>query len=174
MEQQHGPGPQAVTAEQYAAARKDVAAEITRTDAKAGTLLAALTLPLAVLVAAVPGHHLAPIVNVMVLLGGVGLAAAMAMTLAVVRPRMAPGLWVHWTNGDRDRAEEAPGTWVRWAHCDRDQLDADLATLDPAGRVISLSRIARDKYRLLGRAIDVTIAALLVLLLALPVGLVTA
>ncbi|MEV4559103.1 Pycsar system effector family protein [Kitasatospora sp. NPDC049285] len=151
------PSAPGATAAQYAAADKAVTAEVARTDGKAGALLTALALPFAVLVAVVPGHDLSPLATALVVAGGGGLVLAMTLALTVVRPRLAPA---------------APGTWVHWAGCDRASLDADLATPDPAGRILALAGIARAKYVLLRRAVDITVVSLVLLALALPAGLI--
>ncbi|MFB6755504.1 hypothetical protein ACFCX6_31830, partial [Streptomyces sp. NPDC056353] len=64
-------------------------AEISRTDGKSAVLLTSFSLPLAVLVTAVPGHTLPRAAAVLVGTGVVGLVAAMLVVLLVVRPRLA-------------------------------------------------------------------------------------
>ena len=67
------------------AATRTVLAEISRTDAKAGVLLTSFSLPLAALVAAVPGRVLPVLAAVLVGTGVVGLAASMLLALASAR-----------------------------------------------------------------------------------------
>ena len=65
------------------AANATVLAEISRTDAKSGVLLTAFALPLAALVAAVPGQHPAPLAAALVGIGTAGLVLAMLVVLVV-------------------------------------------------------------------------------------------
>ncbi|MEU2076618.1 Pycsar system effector family protein [Streptomyces sp. NPDC013489] len=138
-------------------ARADVTAEIGRTDAKASALLAAFSLPLAVLVAAVPGHDLNTGAAILTGLGAVGLVAAMLVVLLVVRPRL----------GGNSR-----GSYLHWATCTPEQVVADLAVDRSAERVVKLSQIATAKYKALRVAIDITAGALVLLVLALAAVLV--
>ncbi|WP_415961980.1 Pycsar system effector family protein [Streptomyces sp. 021-4] len=137
-------------------ARTDVVAEISRTDSKASALLAAFGIPLAVLVAAVPGQDLPLPAAILVGLGAVGLVAAMLVVLLVVRPRL----------GGNTR-----GSYLHWATCTPQQVRADLATDLTAQRIIALSQIAVAKYRALRTAIDITAGALVLLVLALAAAL---
>ncbi|MFD4178154.1 Pycsar system effector family protein [Streptomyces anulatus] len=138
-------------------ARTDVVAEISRTDSKASALLAAFGIPLAVLVAAVPGRDLPIPAAILVGLGAVGLVAAMLVVLLVVRPRL----------GGNTR-----GSYLHWATCTPEQVRTDLATDLTAERIIRLSQIATAKYRALKTAIDITAGALVLLVLALATALV--
>lgn len=134
-----------------------VLAEISRTDAKSGVLLTAFSLPLAALVAAVPGKPLPRLSGLFVGVGTVGLVAAMLVVLIVVRPRV----------GGATR-----GSFFYWSRCTTDELLADLqAPSDHAAHVIHLSRIAKRKYQGLRLAGDITAAALVALAAALLTAL---
>ncbi|MET9957101.1 Pycsar system effector family protein [Streptomyces sp. NPDC006339] len=149
--------PPASTADRVTAALAAVLAEITRTDGKAGALLTALGLPLAVLVAVLPGGALSGPAAVLAALGAVGLLAAMLTVLAVIRPRITKAL---------------PGSYLHWAGCTPEELASDLAA-DPvhhAAQVIHLSQIAVRKYKALRLAADLARAALVLLAAALLVG----
>jgi len=138
------------------AATRTVLAEISRTDAKAGVLLTAFSLPLAALVAAVPGQALPVLAAVLVGTGVIGLAASMLVVLFVVRPRIGGA---------------ARGSYLYWSLCTEDELVDDLqAPKEQAAHVIRLSQIARRKYTGLRIAGDITAGALL----ALTAGLLTA
>ncbi|WP_329564539.1 DUF5706 domain-containing protein (plasmid) [Streptomyces uncialis] len=131
-------------------AARTVLTEIGRADTKSGVLLTSFSLPLAVLLATVPGRDLPPLTAVLVGVAVVGLAAAIFLILGVVRPRLVG----------------APrGTYLYWSDCTPDELLTDLQ--GPPSRqaedVVRLSRIARRKHRGLRRAIDITRAALAVL-----------
>ncbi|MER7050496.1 Pycsar system effector family protein [Streptomyces jumonjinensis] len=134
-----------------------VTGEITRTDTKAGALLTSFSIPLAVLVAVVPGRNLPTASTVLVAIGALGLVAAMVVVLLVVRPRISG----------------APrGSYLYWADCTADQVLEDVATDRRAERIASLSRILRTKYKALRLAIEITAASLAVLAGALLAGLV--
>lgn len=137
-------------------ARTDTLAEISRTDSKAAALLTAFGIPLAVLVAAVPGHDLPTGAAILVGLGALGLVAAMLVVLLVVRPRLGGTV---------------QGSYLHWAHCTPEEVRADIAVDRTAERVVKLSQIAAAKYRALKLAIDITAGALAVLLMALAVAL---
>jgi hypothetical protein len=127
--------------------------EIGRTDTKAGVLLTALGLPLAALVATVPGHQVSPTAAALLGIGALGLLTAMLVVLLVVRPRI--------TGAPR-------GTYLHWAHCETtEQLLEDLRDDTGAEDLIRLSRLARAKYRALRAAIDITVVALAALAAAL-------
>ncbi|GAA0454298.1 Pycsar system effector family protein [Streptomyces olivaceiscleroticus] len=140
------------------AATDQVLTEISRTDSKASVLLTAFSLPLAALVAAVPGRDLPAPAAVLIGAGTVGLVAAMLVVLVVVRPRITG---------------HAPGSYLRWAECaTEDEILQDLTTAESrASQVMRLSRIARKKYKGLRVAGDITAAALIVLALALLTAL---
>lgn len=139
------------------AATTNVLAEISRTDAKSGVLLTSFSLPLAALVAAVPGHALPPSAAVLVGTGTVGLVTAMLVVLLVVRPRLTGA---------------ARGSFLYWSLCTPEELVEDvLNPSDQATHVIHLSRIARRKYWGLRLAGDITGAALLALAAALLTAL---
>jgi hypothetical protein len=130
-----------------------VLTEIARTDAKAGTLLSTVSLPLAALVAVLPGRDLPGPVATLVALGAAGLITAMLTVLAVVRPRIAA---------------QARGNFLHWATCTPDELTADLASRpDGAAHLVDLSKITVRKYRGLQVAGDITTVALTLLALAL-------
>ncbi|MFD5565572.1 MULTISPECIES: Pycsar system effector family protein [Kitasatospora] len=137
--------------------RELVLAELTRTDAKASALLAALGLPLGVLVVAVPSHDLEPMTTALVMLGGAGLAAAALLALQVLRPVLGPG---------------RPGTWVYWARCSFDELAADLETDHGTEPVQAMAKLTLAKFRRLRWAVDCTAAALVVLAIALASALI--
>ncbi|MDN3262902.1 DUF5706 domain-containing protein [Streptomyces sp. CSDS2] len=140
------------------AATTTVLAEISRTDAKSGVLLTAFSLPLAALVAAVPGHALPPAAAVLIGVGTVGLVTAMLVVLLVVRPRLAGA---------------ARGSYLYWSLCTPEDLVEDLQNpKDRASHVIHLSRIARRKYRGLRLAGDITGASLIILAAALLTALI--
>ncbi|MGA5824108.1 Pycsar system effector family protein [Kitasatospora sp. NPDC094028] len=164
-QQTAGPGPAGdpepvVSEVQWAAARTDVTTEIARTDAKAGALLSGLSLPLAVLIAAVQGRELSTPVTVLVGLGGGGLVIALVMVLLVVRPTLY------------SRHTTVPGSFLHWAECSPAELTADLTADHRAERIVTLSRIARRKHTALRQAIHVMIGALALLAGALVAGLV--
>ncbi|MFD5415233.1 Pycsar system effector family protein [Streptomyces nojiriensis] len=140
------------------AASATVLAEISRTDAKAAALLTAFSLPLAALVAAVPGKALSGLSAVLVGTGTVGLVAAMLVVLIAVRPRLAG---------------HARGSFLYWSRCTTEQLLADLdAPTDRAAHVVHLARIARRKYRGLRLAGDITSGSLVTLAAALLTSLI--
>jgi hypothetical protein len=136
------------------AATGTVLAEISRTDAKSGVLLTSFSLPLAALVAAVPGKALPGVSAVLVGVGTVGLVAAMLVVLFAVRPRLGGA---------------ARGSFLYWSLCTTpDELLADLqAPADRATHVVHLSRIAKRKYKGLRLAGDITAASLVALAAAL-------
>lgn len=139
------------------AATTTVLAEISRTDAKAGVLLTSFSLPLAALVAAVPGRSLPGRAAPLVGLGAVGLVAAMLVVLVVVRPRLS---------------DAAKGSFLYWSLCTPEELVEDLQNpVDRATHVIQLSRIAARKYRGLRLAGDITKVSLLILAAALLAAL---
>jgi hypothetical protein len=137
------------------AATTTVLAEISRTDAKSGVLLTSFSLPLAALVAVVPGHALPPVVGFFVGAGAVGLIAAMLVVLVVVHPRLSGA---------------ARGSFLYWSLCTPQDLVKDFQSPnDRAAHVIHLSQIARRKYaglRLAGIITGVSLVALGAALLA--------
>ncbi|MGI5262454.1 Pycsar system effector family protein [Streptomyces angustmyceticus] len=140
------------------AATTTVLAEISRTDAKSGVLLTAFSLPLAALVAAVPGHPLPGLSAALVGIGAIGLVTAMLVVLVVVRPRLSGA---------------ARGSFLYWSLCvSPEAVVEDLRNPgDRAGHVIRLSRIAKRKYRGLRLAGDVTGVSLVALAAALIAAL---
>lgn len=140
------------------AATTTVLAEISRTDAKGGVLLTSFSLPLAALVAAVPGKTLPVLSAVLVGVGVVGLVAAMLVVLVAVRPRLGGA---------------ARGSFLHWSLCTADEVLTDLqAPTDRADHVVHLSRIAKRKYKGLRLAGDITAAALVALAAALLTALI--
>ncbi|GHF34823.1 hypothetical protein GCM10018772_70450 [Streptomyces fumanus] len=141
------------------AANATVLAEISRTDAKASVLLTSFSLPLAALVAVVPGRDLPPVVGLLVGVGAVGLIAAMVVVLGVVHPRLSGA---------------ARGSFLYWSLCSSDDLVKDLQTpADRVAQVIHLSRMARRKYAGLRLAGTITRASLVALGAALLAALIT-
>ncbi|MFF4392952.1 Pycsar system effector family protein [Streptomyces sp. NPDC001552] len=141
-------------------ARTEVLAEMARADAKASALLTVLGLPLTILIAAVPGRGLPVAALVLVGLGAFGLAAAMAMALLVIRPRL----------GGSPR-----GSYLHWATCaGAEGVTADLTEGRSADHVAFMSRMVIRKYKTIRHAIDTTAVALGLLLLALLTALVLA
>jgi hypothetical protein len=139
------------------AANATVLAEISRTDAKSGVLLTSFSLPLAALVAAVPGHALPAMAAALVGAGTVGLVTAMLVVLLVVRPRLGGA---------------ARGSFLYWSLCTPEELVEDLkAPKNQAEHLIHLSKIARRKYRGLRIAVDITGASLVALAAALLTAL---
>jgi hypothetical protein len=127
------------------------------TDGKSGVLLTSFSLPLAVLVTAVPGHTLPRTAAVLVGAGVVGLVAAMLVVLLVVRPRLA---------------RAARGSFLYWAECTPEVLLNPSDHTARAAHVIHLSQLAHRKYRGLRLAGDVTAASLAALAAALLVALI--
>jgi hypothetical protein len=126
-----------------------VRTEIQRADTKATALLTALSLPLAVLAAVVPGRDLPVASAALVAVGGAGLLAAMVAALSVLRPRIGGA---------------PPGTFLYWATCTPEQLLADLARQGQlAEDLVRLSVLARAKFGRLRLAVDITTGALTVL-----------
>ncbi|MEW2153182.1 Pycsar system effector family protein [Streptomyces albidoflavus] len=143
-----------------AAAVAEVRGEISRCDTKAGLLLSTYSLPLAALLAAVPGATLPPAAAVFIGVGSVGLVAAMLVVLAVVRPRIRSA---------------ARGAYLTWAAADVDQVLADMQApqaTDQAAHLIHLASIAKRKFAALQVAIDLTRVSLLVLAAAVVAALV--
>jgi hypothetical protein len=141
-----------------ATATNTVLSEISRTDGKSAVLLTSFSLPLAVLVGAIPGRTLPGTVAMLVGLGTVGLVAAMLVVLVVVRPRLRGA---------------AKGSYLYWSECTPEEVVEDL--LEPgnqAAHVVHLSRIARRKFRGLQVAIDLTAIALITLAGAMLTALV--
>lgn len=143
--------------ERLDAAIAGIHAELGRTDAKAGALLAALAIPFAVLTATLPGRSLSTPTTVLALLGTLGLGAAMGTVLWTIRPGLRTA---------------ARGTFLYWADCTADQVLADMASDSRAEVVPVLSRLARRKYRALSRAFAVTTVSFGVLVIAVLVALV--
>ncbi|MEU6849921.1 Pycsar system effector family protein [Actinacidiphila alni] len=133
------------------AARADVKAEIARTDAKASLLLAFVGALLAGVWTVGSGRRL-PLASL--LIGGVAV-----LVLAVVAGVL---LWAFRPNLGGAR----PVGFPRWATLAPDQVTADLARDDRAEHIATLSRIAVRKFVHLRRAVDLTCAAGVLLLVA--------
>jgi hypothetical protein len=131
--------------------------EIARADGKAGVLLTAYSLLLAVFLATIPGRSLPGPAALLIALGVLGLGAATTLILSSVRPCISG----------------APrGTFLYWATCTPHDLTTDLAdTGHRAEHVIRLSRMARRKYRRIRWAIDLTMTAFGLLTVGLLISL---
>ncbi|WP_282204526.1 Pycsar system effector family protein [Kitasatospora fiedleri] len=129
-------------------AQATVAAEMTRTDAKAAALLSGGGILGAVLTVLAASGRAEPISTA---LAGLLLAAALVASVLVIRPRL----------GGTDKA-----SFPHWATRTPQQLRADLAEDRRANCVTALSDLAVDKMTALQRATDLTIAAVLALAIA--------
>ncbi|QDN94803.1 integral membrane plasmid transfer protein (plasmid) [Streptomyces sp. RLB1-9] len=127
-----------------------VAGEIARTDGKASLLLAFNGAALAGL-ASVVDRRLPIVTQACGAAAVLALAAAAVLLLLVVRPRL---------RGD-DRA-----SFPYWARLDDNAIRACMQGDTRAARIRVLSRIAVSKFRQLRRAVDLSLAALVLLLLA--------
>ncbi|MFF7928759.1 Pycsar system effector family protein [Streptomyces mirabilis] len=127
-----------------------VAGEIARTDGKASLLLAFNGAALAGL-ASVVDRQLPIVTQACGAAAVLALAAAAVLLLLVVRPRL---------RGD-DRA-----SFPYWARLDDTAIRACMQGDTRAARIRVLSRIAVSKFRQLRRAVDLSLAALVLLLLA--------
>jgi hypothetical protein len=127
-----------------------VAGEIARTDGKASLLLAFNGAALAGL-ASVVDRRLPIVTQACGAAAVLALAAAAVLLLLVVRPRL---------RGD-DRA-----SFPYWARLDDTAIRACMQGDTRAARIRVLSRIAVSKFRQLRRAVDLSLAALVLLLLA--------
>ncbi|MCC2278905.1 DUF5706 domain-containing protein [Streptomyces sp. ET3-23] len=145
------------TDDQLASAHAEVMAEIARTDSKASALLTALGIPLAVLVAVLPGHELPLAGTVLAGIAVAGMVAAMLATLLVLRP--------HIGNATR-------GSFLHWAECTAEEVLADLAVDRRTAQLVVRSQIARRKFAALRTAIHITAGSVAVLALALLASLV--
>ncbi|WP_331735290.1 DUF5706 domain-containing protein (plasmid) [Streptomyces goshikiensis] len=151
MEQTRQLSQAAPTEARLAQARTEVIAEMGRTDAKASALLTVLSLPLAVLIALVPGHDLPGAATVAAGIGAAALAAAMLLVLLIVRPRLGG---------------QVGGSYLHWATCTPQEAAADIAAYRSAERIVVLSQIAAKKFRALRLAIDITAGGVALLVLA--------
>ncbi|MEV0437771.1 Pycsar system effector family protein [Streptomyces spectabilis] len=142
--------------ERLAQAHAEVMAEIARTDGKASALLTALGIPLAVLVAALPGRELPASGTVLASIAVAGMVAAMLATLRVLQPHIG---------------NATQGSFLHWASCTPDEVLADLAVDRRKAQLVVRSQIARRKFAMLRAAIHITAASVVVLALALLVGL---
>jgi hypothetical protein len=127
-----------------------VASEISRTDGKSSLLLAFNGAVLAGL-ASVADKDLPLLTKVFGAAAVLALAAAAVLLLLVVRPRL----------GGDDRA-----SFPHWAGLDDNEIVACLQGDTRAARIRVLSRIAVGKFRQLRRAVDLSLAALALLLAA--------
>ncbi|QXE35900.1 integral membrane plasmid transfer protein [Streptomyces sp. GMY02] len=133
------------------AAHAEVKAEIARTDTKTGLLLAFIGAVLAGVWTVAKDAH-PPIASLVV--GGTGVAllvAAAAVLLRAVRPNLG---------GDR------PVGFPRWARLTADEIRTELGEDKRAQHIAELSRIAVVKYIHLRRAVDLTCAAGVLLIVA--------
>ncbi|WP_328742153.1 DUF5706 domain-containing protein [Streptomyces caniferus] len=142
--------------EQLAQAHAEVMAEIARTDGKASALLTALGIPLAVLVAVLPGRELPAAGTVLAGIAVAGMVAAMLSTLRVLQPHIG---------------NATQGSFLHWANCTPDEVLADLAVDRRKAQLVVRSQIARRKFTMLRMAIHITAASVVVLAVALLVGL---
>ncbi|MER7111220.1 Pycsar system effector family protein [Streptomyces sp. NPDC000229] len=143
--------------DRLAQAHAEVMAEIARTDSKASALLTALGIPLAVLVAVLPGHELPVVGTVLAGIAVAGMVAAMLVTLFVLRPHIG---------------NATQGSFLHWAECTADEVLADLAADRRTAQLVVRSQLARRKFAALRTAIHITSGSVTVLALALVVGLV--
>ncbi|MDW8803674.1 DUF5706 domain-containing protein [Streptomyces scabiei] len=121
-------------------------------------MLAASSVVAAILVGVVPNADLSGPVAVLVGLGVLLNGAALVTVLLVIRSRLG-------------RPEAARGSFMHWATLTPEELVEDLAHDRRAEQVIALSRIALGKHRLVRVAVDLTVAAAVVLGVALFVAL---
>lgn len=143
-----------MSTDELTAAHAEVRAEITRTDSKAGLLLAFVGAVVAGCLSSV--KDLTPTIPAYVV-GGAGflvLLAAAWLLLQAVRPNIRS------RSGDGAR-----GGFVLWATLTPQQITA-AETRDLAADLIGLSRIAVAKFVLLRRAVDLVLAAGALLLVA--------
>ncbi|MFF9644744.1 Pycsar system effector family protein [Kitasatospora aureofaciens] len=141
-------------------AHAEVTTDLGRTESKIAALLSALGLPLAVLTFVLPGRHFPVVVAVLLGFAGAGMLAGAVATLAALLPLGVTGC-------------AAPGSFLRWAECSTpDQVLDDLAVDRRAARLIRRSRLLRRKFRLLRLAVQLGIAAVVALAMALVVALV--
>ncbi|MER5424399.1 Pycsar system effector family protein [Streptosporangium roseum] len=136
-------------------------AELVRTDTKAGIILAFAGTAFSVLAAlAVLASGLAVPARIGLGIAVALLAAASAVALCVIRPALP-------------RRGQGTGFVSHAEVCDVDELLDELAA-DPETRrakdVIRLSSIAKAKYVRLRRAVDLMLAALVVVVASLPLG----
>jgi hypothetical protein len=130
------------------------AAEVARNDGKAGAMLTASSLVAAILVGVIPNADLSGPVAVLVGLGVLLNGAALVTVLLVIRSRFG-------------RPETARGSFLHWATLTPEELVEDLGHDRRAELTIVLSQIARGKHRLVQVAVDLTVAAAVVLGVAL-------
>lgn len=127
-----------------------VSGEIARTDGKASLLLAFDGAILAGL-ASVAGHRLPVVTTVCGALAVLALTAAAALLLLVVRPRLG--------GGDRS-------SFPFWARLTTSEVYESLRRDSRAACIQALSVIAVRKFRHLRRAVDLSLAALALLVVA--------
>ncbi|MFI0515814.1 Pycsar system effector family protein [Streptomyces sp. WSLK1-5] len=133
-----------------------VAAEVQRTDGKASLLLAFNGAVLAGL-ATLADTGQPSVTNAFGAAAVLALAAAAVLLLLVVRPRL----------GGNDRA-----SFPYWARLDEEAIRASLRGDSRPARIRVLSTIAMRKYRQLRLAVDLSLAALALLLVAAASALV--
>uniref|UniRef100_UPI002F9133CC Pycsar system effector family protein n=1 Tax=Streptomyces sp. NBC_01562 TaxID=2975879 RepID=UPI002F9133CC len=127
-----------------------VASEIGRTDGKSSLLLAFNGAVLAGL-ASVADKDLPPVTKAFGALAVLALGAAAVLLLLVVRPRL---------RGD-DKA-----SFPHWARLDEDEIRGCMDADTRAARIRVLSTLAVRKFTHLRRAVDLSLAALVLLALA--------
>ncbi|MDQ0904661.1 hypothetical protein QFZ22_000646 [Streptomyces canus] len=128
-----------------------VAAEVARTDSKASLLLAFNGAVLAGL-ATIVDTGLPSVAKAVGAAAVLALAAAAVLLLLVVRPRM---------RGTTDRA-----SFPYWARLDEDAIRASMRGDTRPARIRVLSTIAMRKYSQLRLAVDLSLAALALLVVA--------
>lgn len=133
-------------------AQAAAAAEVARNDGKAGAMLTASSVMAAILLGVLPNADLSGPVAALVGLGVTLNAAAMVSVLLVIRSRFG---------------KSTRGSFLHWATLTPEALVEELAHDRRAEQTIALSRIARDKHRLVRVAVDLTVAAAAVLCVAL-------
>ncbi|MFJ9027309.1 Pycsar system effector family protein [Streptomyces sp. NPDC102274] len=137
------------------AAHAEVKAEIARTDSKTGLLLAFIGALLAGVWTVAKDASL-PAAALMV--GGMGVAllvAAAGLLLRAVRPNLG---------GAR------PVGFPRWATLTADQIRTELDEDKRAQHIATLARIAVGKFKALRRAVDLTCAAGVLLIVAVVIA----
>lgn len=139
-------------------ARSDVKAEIARTDTKASLLLAFNGVAVAGIWTACRSLHPAMVVLVPAGVAGLLLAASIAVLLLAARPRIG----------------DTTAGFPRWATLTAEELTEELAEDRRAEHVVILARIAVVKMRGMKQAIDLTLAAGGLVLVAALAAAVTA
>ncbi|MEU8828814.1 hypothetical protein [Streptomyces sp. NPDC048636] len=124
-------------------------------EVKATSLLSALSLPLAVLVAVIPGHPLPSTASTLVGMSALGFVTALLIVLRATRARL----------GGPSR-----GSYLHWADSAPEEVLTEVMGQPPCGdaeRLIAIARSTRRKHRLVRAANDLASLALLLLAAAL-------